>query len=351
MKSTLNLSFLFAFFTLTILSCKKPPFKKGRYFSSLYVSTGNIAGQTFTDLGAFNPNHTALGTVDSCSKLINALKSFEDTVYIFSDKSQMAKVIVLQSRKLLQDLKNAQWTQDYTYTLANDAMVCKDGYVFYTRQKEDSIKRYQATVYGATVYKFKDELYKEDYESLKQFHNYLNNTVNLYTVLGINKINYSVNTGRSNLLFNTALGFVNKGASSPTPLGDFDKLKITPIGGIGQKYLFRYFLHPVSAYSPQEIDSLKKYFPLTNSQIDCLLKNRQKEPCPIPVEQNTAKDPEGWKNYLKNEVYPKYFPTFIEGYKCACGKGDLPNNLRTGFMPVAPGAVSGYSPPLPLQSN
>jgi hypothetical protein len=293
-------------------SCKKMPVA--------YVETGKINGTTFIGAGPFNKDHKALGVViDSCFIVPNAYK-FNNTLYVFNGGIIPPKIIIKSQKKVLKAIENANWIKDSTYTIDNDAMVCKDGWIFYTRQKEDTIVRYKSRIFGQEIYRIKDELYKENYNLFVKYHNKLidtTNNVNLLNALNISIDNYTINTGRFSLIFNSTTGYFDLRNSSVTKIGNFDKVKFLPKNPTNQKYLFRYL------YYQHPREELDKYFikeEIINEKL--------------------------WIEYLRN-IYIDFFPTFINGYNCTClAKQSIsPNRL----LPVPP--VDSYSPPLPLNAN
>ncbi len=319
MKTHLRTLIVLIFYSIGTLSCIKNPCKI-LSLSKIYVETGVISKTlpiTFGGARPFDPLDNALGVINSindtltCNTIPNGFRASDETIYVFEHG-----VIPTMNFNFSLAINRANWVKDYIYEIENDAMVCKKNMIFFTRQKEDKIIREKAIINGITVYRFKDELYEENYNLFQSYHSTLvskSNNVNLFNSFkNKNPNNYLVLTGRSSLVFDKPSGYFNLDLSSETIVPNFDKVRFIPIG-LGQKYIFRYL------YKKYPTSELANYF-IKN---ECI---------------NEA----GWKQYLKEVIYTQYFPTFIEGYSsCKC---DNNNTSR-----IASGAgTPGYSPPLPL---
>jgi hypothetical protein len=308
------------FLAVTLLlsnCCVKPPQSNNNSLKYVHVQSGKITSDvTFTSSNGFNPDDNALGIIDStCSVKKNGFLAPDETVYVFKIDTIPQNIKNLKNNLIYNLLIAANWLPDYTYNLNFDAMLCKTNFIFFTREK-GHIKRYKANVLGNVVYKFTDNVYKEDYSTYLEYHNNLkreNDETNLYTILGgLSPSNYTLSTSRASLIINSASGGINLASSLETPIGTFDKIYITP-NGPGQKYLFRFL------YYKHAQTIINDYF-----QGNYVKKERL----------------ESWKTYLNESIYPKFSPIFVEGYSCPCNE-----NKR-----MAPGG-GAYMPPLPLNAN
>lgn len=332
MRTLRNLSIIGISLIYFISSCVKQP--------RVYVETGNITGTTFTGIGPFNANHNAIGKIDSaiCTSLkfrkFNGYKLADKNVYVFEKNEIPKKIKKLNVKKLNDTFNQASWSTDiFQYELKHDALVCEDpkNYTYYSRKAGNTIRQ-TAVIDGNKVYRFVDNVQKEKYDQLKDYHTvFRNEEVNFFEKLGISQNTHFMHS--DSLKIFADLGRIDF-SSRPTPLNGFDKLYFKPIekeNPNGETYMLRVVLKKKNS----AVDSLDKYFvnfksgEKTNNEI-------------------------GLTNYLYGQVLPEYWPQFIRGYDCnGCKPNEikLPNiDLKSNSSNLLPPSAP-LTPPLPIINN